>query len=135
MGYYKNSFKNNNSYESNELTNLKGWIILGGLSLTSLFVILYVFLTPGPHEAFLVINITMLIGGYLLSMMCDAYLLGRLLLALGVFLSIVAALITLSTFRSYLNLFYALFLTSYFAGLFPLIWKLHMAKRREAGSG
>lgn len=131
MGYYKNSFKKDNSYESNELTNLKGWIILGGLCLTSLFVILYVFITPGPHESLLIINIMMLVGGYLLSMMCDAYLIGRLLLAFATFCLIVAALIALSTFRSYLNLIYTLVLVTYFAGLFPLTWKLHMAKRTE----
>lgn len=131
MGYYKNTFKNNNSFESNELTNLKGWIILGGLTLTSLFVILYVFIAPGPYEAFLVINIAMLIGGYLLSMMSDAYLIGRLLLAFAVFIATVATLITLSTVRTSLNLIYALLLIPYFAGLLPLLWKLQLAKRRE----
>lgn len=125
MGYYKNSFKSSPSSESEELSNLRGWIILAGLALVvlSLFILGNLSVEDGLG-GFLTAGL-MIFVGTAASFICDRHVMGRiifLLLTIGA----LGCLIVLSVHKATLEYFIFLALSCiYFLGALLLLEKYH----------
>jgi hypothetical protein len=132
MGYYKNSFKRGNSFESPELTNLKGWLILGGLIIVSLFFLSILLWLDQISPKLLYLAVAMLVGGSVIAMSCDAYKFSQILLAVLTLIGMSQILMTLYSSITIGNIIYGILLLIYYSGVLMHLYKFYRPQKETA---
>lgn len=126
MGYYKNSWKSSKGFESSELTNLKGWVVFGGIIITSLFFSSLLITTDNAASNIMPVWAIFIVAA-LISFICDTFLIVRVLFALIIIAAIgLISWVCILDF-SISNMIFTILGIFYSLGILWNLWKLQQS--------